>query len=209
MKNSSDRLAPNLLFDLGGVIMDIDLDRTVQALVALGRQSADDLRQFWDLAWFKEHETGHCNDGRFRDHLRELLQIDASDADLDRAWNALLIGVPAERIALLRLLRQRHGLYLLSNTNGIHVAAIRRHLREKHNISDLSELFDGVYYSHEIGKRKPDPAVYTHVLADAGLAAHETVFFDDSAANLAGAAQVGLQTVHIRPGQFAVTDYFK
>jgi len=202
--------AQNLIFDLGGVILDIELHRAMKAFAILGQCDADALQaRFWRSALFFDHETGRCGDAVFRRGVCELLQKDIPDAEIDRAWNALLLAFPAERIALLQQLRKHYRLYLLSNTNAIHIRAVNQLLHQQHGIANLTELFDKVYYSYEVGKRKPDPALYTHVLADAGITAAETVFFDDLPVNLQGADQTGLCTVLIRPGAFTITDYFQ
>ncbi len=206
----NNQLAKNLIFDLGGVIINIDLHLAMLAFGKLANKNADDLKQrFWSSDFFLAHETGHCSDVEFRRQVCGMLQKDFSDEELDQAWNAILLDIPAARIELLKQLRNQYNLYLLSNTNAIHIQAVNQQLQEKFSMESLHELFDKVYYSYQIGYRKPGTEIYTHVLTDAGLVAEETIFLDDSPANLQGAAQVGIQTVLIRPGQFTIMDYFQ
>ena len=205
-----NKTVKNLIFDLGGVIINIDLHLAMVAFGKLSNKDAEELKQqFWTSEFFLGHETGHCSDDDFRRQVCTLLQNDFSDEELNQAWNAILLDIPPARIELLKQLRKHYNLYLLSNTNAIHIQAVNQQLQEKFGLESLHELFDKVYYSYQIGYRKPGTEIYTHVLTDAGLNAEETIFFDDSAANLQGAAQVGIQTVWIRPGQFAITDYFQ
>ncbi|MDJ1492865.1 HAD family phosphatase [Cytophagaceae bacterium DM2B3-1] len=202
--------APNLIFDMGGVIIDIDVQLAMVAFAKLVDCDAEELKsRFWGSEFFHAHETGHCSDAEFRSNICALLQKTFPDTDLDQAWNALLLEIPAKRIALLKELRKTHKLYLLSNTNAIHVKAINQLLLEQYELNGMEDLFDKVYYSHQIGKRKPGQEIYTHVLADAGLNAQDCIFFDDLPANLQAAAETGIRTVQIIPGQFTINDYFQ
>ncbi len=200
----------NLIFDLGNVIINIDLPLAMQAFGELASKDAERLKtNFWSADFFLAHETGHCTDADFRKNICKLLEKDLPDHELDLAWNALLLDIPAERIELLQQLRGEYKLYLLSNTNAIHIEAVNRQLKEKFGLDSLHELFDKVYYSYEVGHRKPNAEIYSYVLADANLKAEESIFFDDSQANLKSAEQIGIQTVWIQPGQFTITDYFQ
>ncbi|MDJ1473654.1 HAD family hydrolase [Xanthocytophaga flava] len=202
--------APNLIFDMGGVIIDINLQLAIKALARLANYNEEELKnRFWSSDFFLAHETGHCSDADFRSNICTLLQLTIDDVEIDRAWNALLLEIPAKRIELLKELRKTHKLYLLSNTNAIHVKAINQLLLEQYELNGMEDLFDKVYYSHQIGKRKPGQEIYTYVLADAGLNAQDCIFFDDLPANLQAAAETGIQTVQIIPGQFTINDYFQ
>ncbi len=204
------QLTKNLIFDLGGVIIELDLERSIDTFGSLVTQKTDDFRQaFWKSDFLTTYEVGRCTDVEFRQNVCDFFQTSMVDSDVDRAWNALLLHIPAERIALLKQLRKNHNLYLLSNTNAIHVKAVNQILYEQHQIENLNLLFDKVYYSHELGKRKPNAEIYEHVLADAGIKAEDSIFFDDSPLNVNGAEQVGIQTVLIKPQEFTIIDFFQ
>lgn len=201
---------PNLIFDMGGVIIDINLHLAMQAFAALADCDAEELKsRFWGSEFFLAHETGHCTDMDFRTNIAALLGKTFTDDEIDLAWNSLLLEIPAKRIELLKQLRKKHKLYLLSNTNGIHIKAINQLLDQQYGIKGMEELFDKVYYSHQIGKRKPGPEIYKYVLSDAGMNAEDCLFFDDLPANLQAPGEIGIQTVLIRPGQFTINDYFQ
>lgn len=200
----------NLIFDLGNVIIDINLHLAMESFAGLANKDAEELKQkFWSAEFFLAHETGYCSDADFRKHVCDLLQKDITEDELDLAWNSLLLDIPASRIELLKQLRLTHNIYLLSNTNAIHIKAVNKLVQVKFGIESLDELFDKTFYSHEVKKRKPHPEIYTHVLEHAGLMAEDCIFFDDMPANVEGAEKVGIQAVLIRPGQFTITDYFQ
>ena len=135
--------------------------------------------------------------------LDTLAQYGGTPATLRQAWNAMLLGLPAHRLALLTELRQAgYGVYLLSNTNQTHLNWVREYLQREYDCTDFdTRYFDRVYYSHLLHRRKPDVATYTHVLQDAGIRAEDTLFIDDNAANVEGARAAGLQAHHHADGR--------
>lgn len=193
----------NIIFDLGGVLLNLSPQKTIEAFRQLGLPNV-----IGEGAWSYRHEVflkmerGEISDAGFRDGIRELLPAFASDGQIDRAWNAMLLDFPPSKIDLLRSLKPRFGLYLFSNTNNIHITHFRNTFRGNFGF-DIAELFDQVYYSHEIGLRKPTPGAFLYLLNDAGLVPGETLFIDDSEKNAAGAAEVGIQSVWLRPGMTA------
>jgi len=116
---------------------------------------------------------------------------------VDACWNAMLGRIPPERIALLQALRARYRLLLLSNTNAIHVPAFERIIAEHNGIADFRALFDGAYYSCEIGLRKPDAEAFHHVLGRHGADPARTLFVDDSIQHVVGARAAGLRAEHL------------
>lgn len=114
------------------------------------------------------------------------------------AWNAMLLDFPLQRLQLLQQLRQHYNLYLLSNTNAIHLEAFNRLLQESRGIPSLGSFFDKAYYSHLMGHRKPDKESYLMVMEENGLLPEETLFIDDTLPNIEGAKAVGLQTIHLQ-----------
>lgn len=198
---------PALLFDLGGVLLNIDYERPVAAFRALAGGAGTELafQQRAQAPLFDAYETGRLTDADFRAGLRALYPAlsHTADDELDAAWNAILLDLPVARVALLRELRQAgYRLLLLSNTNALHRAAFDTIIRRAHDLPDsLAALFDQVYYSHEIGHRKPDASAFQFVLADQGLAPEQVLFIDDSPQHIAAARALGLTAIWLAPGQ--------
>ncbi|WP_210490335.1 HAD family hydrolase [Rufibacter aurantiacus] len=190
----------NIIFDLGGVIINIDYAKGTDALKAYGRTGANvDFSQKKQSELFDLYERGDISSEEFREGLRAEYFIEASDAQIDEAWNSLLLDIPAERIELLRELKKHYNLYLLSNTNAIHMLAFNKIVEDNFGIPSLDSLFDKTYYSHLVRMRKPGGEVFEHILAENGLKREETLFIDDSIQHIEGAKQVGLQTLHLAP----------
>jgi glucose-1-phosphatase len=181
----------NILFDLGGVLYDIEYERVEQAFAALQRQSghAVTYTRFTQPAVFTQYEIGAISTAQFREGLRRELGITGSDAELDAAWNSMLLGVYDGRRAMLERLKSRFNTALLSNTNELHIAYVREQCSEI--FSHLGSLF----FSYEMGTRKPEPAIFQTVLERMGWKADETLFIDDSPQHLQGAQTLGIHTL--------------
>lgn len=192
----------NIIFDLGGVILDINYQLTIQAFHKLGAiHFVQDFTKNPEHAFFIEYETGKISSQQFRESLRDCLRLDVSDQIIDNAWNALLLNFPAERLALLRQLKQQYRTFLFSNTNEIHLDEVLKLLQRQHQIASLGEFFEKDYYSHLLGVRKPHPEGFLTILNEHSLQPAETVFVDDLYSNILGAQKVGLQTIHINEKQ--------
>lgn len=198
----------NLIFDLGGVIINLETNRTVQAFAQLAGQLPDALRPLMAEPFFNEYEKGNLTDEQFRAHVRSALSLSCSDEAIDRAWNAMLLDIPTAKIRLLQQLAGSHRLFLLSNTNPIHFACFNAQVAKLTGHESLAPYFERTYYSHQLNMRKPDEEIYKHVLTDAGLTAAETLFLDDNEANLAGAKRVGIQAFHVHHPD-VIFDFFK
>jgi HAD superfamily hydrolase (TIGR01509 family) len=137
------------------------------------------------------------NDDEFRARLRALLTAKVTDAQLDTAWNAMLLDIPREKYQLLLKLKSSYRVFLLSNTNNIHLQAVNKIVLNDTGHPGLGYYFHRDYYSHLMNMRKPDPEIFQHVLAENNLKAAETYFLDDNVENIDGAKSLGIQTVHI------------
>ncbi|SFE45630.1 HAD family hydrolase [Spirosoma endophyticum] len=199
----------NLIFDLGDVIIPIDLSAPVRNFAMLANLPEEEVRAIWkqhDL--FDQYETGLIDDEAFRGHVRRLLNnADWADEVIDTTWNTVLLDLPIERIERIKELRTDYRLFLLSNTSPIHIRRVNQVLANM-NQPTLEELFEHVFYSYEVRLAKPSPEIYQHVLTEAGLVAQETAFFDDNAANIRTAAELGIQAVHVQP-PMTILDYLK
>ncbi|MCW3462505.1 HAD family hydrolase [Chitinophaga nivalis] len=199
----------NIIFDLGGVILNINYQLTNDAFVNLGVKNFSELyNQFHASNLFNDLETGHISPDAFLAEMHRHVPEGVTDADITAAWNAMLLDFPLQRLQLLQQLRQHYNLYLLSNTNAIHLEAFNQLLQESRGIPSLSTFFDKAYYSHLMGYRKPDAACYQVVLDENGLQPSETVFIDDLLQNIEGAKAVGLHTIHLKAPK-TILDIFR
>ena len=196
------RKLPNLLFDFGGVIINIDYQHTLDAMRRLHRHgSTIDFTQAAQSELFDLMETGRLTPQEFREGLRTTYELDATDEQLDAAWNALLLDVPAERLALIAELRaQGHETALLSNTNQIHIEEINRVLRRQYGFEQgIADCLDRVFYSQQVGLRKPGEEIFRHALREMNWKPEETLFIEDSSQHIETARRLGLHTLFLAP----------
>ena len=198
MKNNKS--IKNLIFDLGGVILDLSVDQTMEqfsALSGLDKQKVKDL--YASTPGFEAYERGLMNDNDFRNFVREVFSVQSSDENIDLCWNAMLLGLPIRKLNLLQDLKKNYSVYLLSNTNNIHLNYINQTMLPgvTHAGDSLDAYFHRAYYSHVMKKRKPNVDIFEQVLNENSLLAHETLFLDDNLPNLEGAKILGIQTVHV------------
>ncbi|GAB3659553.1 HAD family hydrolase [Ramlibacter alkalitolerans] len=181
-----------VLFDLGGVVLDVDFARPLTVWQPHSRLSPEELRAaFRQDDPYLRHETGALSADGFLSHLRDVLALDC-DADIVRAgFNAMLVAEIEETVRLLEAIRADVPCYAISNTNPVHVAEIER------AFPTLLPRFARVFVSHEIGQRKPDAAAFRHVLDAIGVAAPEALLFDDLLPNIEAARAIGMQAVQV------------
>ena len=190
----------NLIFDLGGVILDLSVDQTLQqfaALSGLDKEKVDDL--YKSTPGFEVYERGLMTDADFRNFVRDVFSVKSSDDQIDTCWNAMLLGLPLRKLALIEQLKEKYSVYLLSNTNNIHLNYINQKMLPgiTDNGSTLDSYFHRAYYSHIMKKRKPNADIFEQVLVENSLKASETLFLDDNLPNIEGAKQLGIRTVHV------------
>ncbi|MFT4204940.1 MAG: HAD family phosphatase [Chitinophagaceae bacterium] len=184
----------NIIFDLGGVFIDIDFDKTRKAFEASGiTDYAAKFSQHHVSPLFQEFETGKLSAAAFLDGFRETFHTTLSDAEITQAWNAMLGHFSPEKIEWLEQVNQRYRTYLFSNTNIIHQQQFEPQFVQEigHPIHDY---FLHIYYSHDLGLRKPSVASFEKILAEQQLDKNETLFIDDTIGNIEGADQAGLST---------------
>ena len=195
-------MLPHLLFDFGGVIIDIDYERTPAAFRHLSRAgSIVEFNQARQATLFDEFETGQLSPTEFRVGLRATYDLDATDAEIDAAWHAMLLDVPAERLALIEeLRRQGHQTALLSNTNALHIAEINQRLATRYGFRHgIADVLDRVFYSQEVGLRKPGEEIFRHALREMNWRAEDVLFIEDSPQHIATARRLGLRVLHLAP----------
>jgi len=195
----------NIIFDLGGVIMDIDVKETLKAFTQLG---AKDIHRYFGhgfaASFFSDHESGRISDEVFLKEIKNLLGKEVKDETLTEAWNALLLNFPPERINLLKSLRSKYRIFLYSNTNAIHYRKFSEIYRNSFN-NELEGLFEKAYFSHILGQRKPETAGFEQIVAENGLNPAKTLFVDDAIINVEGAMKTGLKGLYLPQG-FFITD---
>ena len=197
----------NIIFDFGGVIFNIDHRKVENAYRKLGMDNFDLMfNQATQTELFRLFETGHITPTVFRDRLRQITGLRVDDDLLDHTWNQILCDYPPHRIKLLLRIRGNYRLYLLSNTNSIHYQHyISKFTREFGY--EFNELFDDTFWSFMIGKRKPDPDPYLHILEKHRLNPAETLFVDDSIQNIIAAEKLNILAFHLEDGT-DVSDLF-
>jgi putative hydrolase of the HAD superfamily len=191
-----------IIFDLGGVILNLRYENTIEAFTQLcGRDVSQLYSQQKQSPIFDEIETGKISPKEFRLGLRNILNIhhlDISDEQLDFAWNAMLLDIPKERLEFLQKIGKQKRIFLLSNTNEIHKKAFDENLYNEHQMKSLDHLFEKAYYSHLVMDRKPNPSIFEYVLTQNNLKPETTLFIDDSHQHIVGASRVGVQTIHLK-----------
>jgi len=187
----------NILFDLGGVILDINVQATLKKFYELGFPAQ--LMQYphsMNTDLFFKYETGKMKVEQFREEIRKVSGVGVSDKVFDEAWNSMLVRIPLERTDLLKTLTKRYALYMLSNTSDLHAPVFEKMFEESAGMK-MHDLFTNIYYSHEIGYHKPDLEAWEYVINDAGIKPQETLFLDDNIQNIKASQELGFQAIHI------------
>ena len=186
----------NIIFDYGNVIFTLDFLKSQQAWEALGINNPG---QFYGHSVqdpvFDAFEKGEISVNDFRNYVRQKAGNPAlTDQQIDTAWNSLLVGISAGKLELLAALKSKYRTFLLSNINAIHYDYIMNYLKTKFGFEGNDQLFEKTYYSHLVGIRKPDAAIFEQVLNENNLNPAETLFIDDSPQHIATAKKLGIQT---------------
>ena len=196
----------NIIFDFGGVILNIDYKRSLNAFLKLGIQWEDSaLEGFNRSDAYIGLELGTICPENFFDELRKYFPESVSNKQLKDAWNAILLDMPPERVELLKKASRHYRLFLLSNTNQIHFEKYTRDFKLRYGY-DFEDLFEKAYWSFRIHQSKPNPEIFKYVLEDSCLNAAETLFIDDTLENVLSARNAGLIPYHLN--QKDLTDLF-
>lgn len=204
-----DDLKPYLIFDFGNILLDIDYRKTLASFNKLFEQNWQQENLPANVKqWMKILETGSIEPSRFIENFEALFDRRINQELFIQAWNALLIGIPQGRIDFIVNLKRRYNLALLSNTNAIHLEWVNDHLKSVHGL-DLEAFgnicFHNVFYSHEIGLRKPDQEIYHFVQRKLNLSGDQILFIDDLAKNVDAAKECGWNAVQHDP-KLAIED---
>ena len=196
----------NIIFDLGGVIINLDNKLTEKAFVDLG---AKDFRKYFGhgfaASFFSDYEVGKISDEQFISDLKKMIEVDMPDEVIMDAWDALLLNFPPERIRLLEVLKKKYRTFLFSNTNSLHLKKVQSIYRNEFRKGSLEDHFEKTYYSHLIQLRKPDAASFEYIIRENNLDPAATMFVDDAQVNVDGANATGLKGFYLAPGT-SITD---
>lgn len=188
---------PNIIFDFGGVLLNIAPRNVLDEFKLIGLEDVQVVeKEYQENGLFDRLEKGKISPDQFRSEIRKFIHQPVTDDQIDKAWNSMLLDLPYERLQVLEKLKQNHRIFLLSNTNIIHWEAYMQMIQSVHGVC-LSDFFEKDYYSHNMGLRKPDPRIFSTVLANEGLNAAETLFIDDVFENVEAAQSIGLKTHYL------------
>jgi putative hydrolase of the HAD superfamily len=189
----------NIIFDLGGVFIEIDYPKTERAFIELGVTNFNEFyNQHHASDLFEKLETGKVSPEEFYQAFREKTETILPDDEIKTAWNAMLGKFYPEHLKLLEEVRHQYKIYLFSNTNIVHYDAFQKIYRDQTGNKNFDDYFITAYYSHDLGLRKPYPEAFKAVLKKENLVAEETLFVDDTFKNIEGAKEAGLQTIHLK-----------
>lgn len=187
-----------VILDLGGVILNIDYNLTVDAFKQLGFTNFQaQYSKLQQSGLFDKLETGRIGEDEFIQEIQKSIP-NASSAQIISAWNALLLDFPEGRINTIRRIAEAFPTFLLSNTNSIHYKEFNQTLQTQTDISDIKSLFKKAYLSHEIHLRKPNKEAFHLILDEHDLDPSRTLFVDDSPQHLEGAKKLGIQVYHMK-----------
>jgi putative hydrolase of the HAD superfamily len=187
-----------ILFDLGGVFITIDYQATIDAFEKLGFENAQHLySQAEQAILFEKYETGKISTPHFINNLLKLSNSNPSPNQIVKAWNSMIGDFSIESITLLKNLQSKYRLFMLSNTNELHMDLVKRKWQEIEN-APMESFFEKVHFSHQLGLRKPYPNTFLEVCKINNLDPVKTLFIDDSIQHIVGAQKAGLQTIYLK-----------
>lgn len=187
----------NLMFDLGGVILDIEKNRAVAALETIGLADADHvLGTYGQQGEFLALERGEISVGQFFDAVRPRFSRPVTCAQIEEAFMKFLVGIPVARLREIEELHKHYGIYMLSNTNALMWDGfiVQEFMKDGH---DLEYYFDGVVTSFTAHCYKPEAEIFLKAQRRFGIVPQQTLFLDDSQANCEGAARLGFRTAWV------------
>lgn len=187
----------NIIFDFGGVVLNIDYQLTIDAFKEIGMDNFEQAySQAAQIHLFDDLETGKISPDEFRDGLRNVSEKELSDEKINFAWNKIILDLPRRRVDLLKIIKAKYNTFLLSNTNIIHYDIYIKDL-QKYGYKSFNDIFKKAYFSFEMGMRKPDLEIFEYVINEQKLIPEQTLFFDDSVQHIESAKKLGIMTYHL------------
>ncbi|MGL5787073.1 MAG: HAD family hydrolase [Bacteroidales bacterium] len=189
----------NIVFDLGGVLINLNRQRCIDAYKALGYADAENLLgNYRQEGLFLLLEEGRISPEEFRNAIRKEIKQEVTDKQLDDALMQFLLDLPAYKLELLRRLKKDYKVYMLSNTNKIMFDHIVPHYFGQ-NGTTIDDYFDGLFLSFEMGVAKPDKKIFEMMIEQGQLVPEETLFIDDSSLNTDAASDLGFYVYTAEP----------
>ncbi len=200
----------NIIFDFGGVILNIDFNKSIKAFSELGIDSFEKYYSHYIQSdFFADLETGNISPEVFYESVKKLANNKCSQEEICNAWNAMLLDLPKNRIDLLKKIKTKYRSFLLSNSNAIHYDKYLADLNKEHNIASFDNLFEKTFFSFRLGIKKPSMEIFSLVLSQNNILAKETLFIDDSIQNIEAAKNCGLHTYCLKPSEDVVNLFDK
>lgn len=191
----------NIVFDYGGVIVDLDRDKVATQLYNLGIKNIEEvLSSYHQKGVFDLLERGVITAEQFRDEIRYLSGTVVTDEYIDNIWKSFLVGIDPKKLEIICRLNRTHNVYLLSNTNPIHWEYSCKELLV-FNDARVDDMFAHTYRSYMIGLAKPDIKLYEYMISHSGMNPNETLFIDDSMLNCEVAEKLGIHSYYTRDGK--------
>ena len=188
----------SIIFDLGGVILNLDYSKTVDEFKKIGVLHFKELySQKKQTLLFDDFEKGKIKPEEFISSLKNSENLKIKEIDFINAWNAMLLEIPINKLQFIDGLKKDYKIFLLSNTNEIHIKKFENDLKKKNMLEQFYKCFDKIYYSSRMGKRKPEKNCFNQVLEENELVAKNTLFIDDSIKHVEGAEKAGIKTFHL------------
>jgi putative hydrolase of the HAD superfamily len=181
-----------IIFDLGGVIVNLNQERTFRAFKKLNA-SLDEIND--KLPIFKQYESGKLTTPDFIHSIKNELKGNASDIEIQMAWNSMILNVPAQTLQTLKEVKKEYKLFLLSNTNELHIEEFKALFSKDYPNETWENLFDKIYYSHKTGLSKPNAEAWQLILDENNLSANETLFIDDTLMHYKAAKNMDIHTI--------------
>lgn len=192
----------NIVFDLGGVLIDLSHDQAVRRFEEIGVVDAAQLLDPYEQKGiFLEVENGTITADGYCQKLREHTGKDLSYEEIKHAWLGFIVDVPQYKLDHLLKLREHYNVYLLSNTNPIIQEGWARTGQFSAAGRPIGDYFDKMYTSYEVGVTKPDRKIFDYMIADSGLIPSETLFVDDAKSNVEVGRNLGFQTYQPANGE--------
>lgn len=191
-----------IIFDLGGVLLNLDYDLTEKAFISLGMPNfGESYSQLQQTQLFDRFEKGEVSSFHFINQLLDRLPLGTTANQVVHAWDAMILDFPLERLTFLEGLSKKHRIFLLSNTNDLHIDAVRRSLKKAVGHRNLERYFEKTYFSSAIGMRKPDSEIFEFVCSENKLNPATTLFIDDSPQHVEGAKALGIHAILLEKNQ--------
>ena len=198
----------NLIFDFGGVIIDIEPIRVGQAFLDMGVKNIEKVHELAvSRGLYLNLEKGLITPAEFRDGLREASGLKLTDDRIDSAWNSMIVNFPKSRFNLIKQLKENYNVYLLSNTNEIHFNYFDQYAINHLGVKCLDDFFTRCFYSHKMKMRKPELEIYTKMMETVNINPSESLYIDDIEENILAGRELGFYGIVHNPKE-EVNQYF-